>query len=226
MEYIHKADSERSKLKKLKTIEEFTIPSLLEFFKAIYRNQYYTQDPWKIAMHVYEELGEATTELGRLELALQGLKQDFSLNSATRKAKADLHTSINETTEDISDDITVDPKYKRNNLRNEMKRQAGLELKMIENRQWKYFVEIVSLRFKEEIADVFSWLVAIIKRLTQKDRKDVCPEIMEIIRKDYVGKEGRTDLLKCDWCNKKLCEKKCLPSHEIYEEILELVLKF
>ncbi len=59
--------------------------TMLDMFQEIYRNQYYGQEAWKICMHLTEELGEATIELSRLELAWRGHARNFDIGGALAK---------------------------------------------------------------------------------------------------------------------------------------------
>lgn len=215
MDYVREVELKRKELTKFHTIEEFTLPTLFDFFESIYRNQYYNADPWKITMHIYEELGEATTELGRLEFALQGLQQKFKLKSAMRDVRNHILSAVDDATRNITDAAM------KTRLELEIKRKVGFELAQFKKQNWLYFIKLVSLRFKEEVADVFSWLIAITNNLEKEIKIDKLSKLAE----GYTEEIARTQTLVCDWCKQRNCRKHCLPGHEIYEEILEKVLK-
>lgn len=92
----------------------------------------------------------------------------------------------------------------------------------MENNPWEFFGNIVAEKFKEEIADVFSWLVAIIINLDSSDLK--------IFRKfpKRFEEEGRggVPFLACPWCHEAQCTNDCLIEHGVSQELTEQILKF
>lgn len=77
--FLSKAEEARRTLR-TKQLTEFTLRAMLYHFSAIYRSSYYHQDPWKIGMHLAEEVGEATTELSRLDLGWRARRASFDLS--------------------------------------------------------------------------------------------------------------------------------------------------
>lgn len=200
-----------------KATELFTLPSLFKFFNDIYRNSHYHQDAWKLTMHLAEELGEATVELSRLEFAWLGERQKFNVTRHIRVIKEEAEIKIRK-------DIV---RIKSRVGRQKMKSRAQTELdeilpKLRGEGAWDAYVGLVSERFKEEIADVFSWLAGVILKLSNGKYKRKLRQITD----RYIEASGHRKLLKCPWCGKGKCKNSCLISHGITEELIEKALKF
>ena len=76
-------------------------------------------------------------------------------------------------------------------------------------------------KFKEEIADVFSWLVAIIGTLD-----DDLVEFRKLVDRYKIDKGAGIEALGCTWCIKENCSNDCLVTHSISSEITEKVSRF
>jgi hypothetical protein len=210
-----KADEQRAKLLKLNP-SQFTLRSMIDFFKDIYRANYYHQDLWKIGMHLSEELGEATIELSRLELRFLVPQVNLDLtkvmDGAFLTAKEKL---IKQRLK-----ITTGDEAKR-------KKQVSHEaaIKVLEQRfqadLWGTYDSLVGEKLKEEIADVLSWLSAIIFKLDESLGKFT--ELPKRYQKEYMRDVWG---LMCPWCFNPACDDHCLVSHAISSEIVENVSKF
>lgn len=198
------------------TLPEFTLQSLLNHFKKIYRANYYHQDAWKLGMHLSEEMGEATVELRRIELRRRAEKASFDIASKASKIIGITRNRI---------EIQI---KKITNIKEQEKFRviAETQLKHFETKlgydPWAFFGNIVAEKFKEEIADVFSWLVAIIISLDSSDLK-----IFKKFPKRFEIKEmGSVRVLACPWCKKAQCTNDCLIVHGVSQELTEQILKF
>jgi hypothetical protein len=217
MKYRDATEQCRLKLKRNTKIEEFTLPGMVLFFNDLYRNSYYHQDPWKLTMHLAEELGEATIELSRLELAwMASTKEATDLKGLAEDIVADVKTLIDKECERIRE--PADERRIRKKAEGEL-RYLGRALRG--KNPWDAFVVLVSEKFKEEMCDVFSWLSAIIAKLTLGKVE----EELEAITKRYVKTKGHRQVLKCPWCGDEDCSNECLVEHEVSEELTEKALK-
>ena len=145
------AERARKKLQKV-SVRSFSIAGLLQHFARIYRNQYFGQDPWKLGMHLAEEIGEATTELSRIDLRWRAEKLGFRLDAPHIERIAEIaRRAIKDQTKAIKDQDRRE------------KRRLGLEselsalLQQLRRESWTAYGRLVRDKFKEEIADVFSW---------------------------------------------------------------------
>lgn len=218
--YGDKTEKRRKNLKKNKHIKPFTLPSLFTFFDALYRNSYYNQDPWKLSMHLAEELGEATIELSRLELGWLGQKASFNLKDVLQEVQEQAGIKLEEETNRI----------KSNDHRSRIKTEAQNKLRTMVGKlngqsPQDTFLWLASERLKEEIADVFSWLSAVIHRLTILSESQVLDELKKMTDR-YIKSKGHRKVLKCPWCGEEACTNNCLISHGITEELIERALKF
>lgn len=203
---------------KKQTIKPFTLPGMVGFFQGIYRNSYYHQDPWKLAMHLTEELGEATYELSRLELAWLGTNRidpRNHLNDILDEAE----NWINEEIARIED--SADQAAFRRRAKHDIRKLIN-QLKV--GKPFNVFIDIVSERFKEEIADIFSWLTAVISKLSNDD--NTVRDNLDHITKRYVKRKGHRKVFRCPVCDELGCTNLCLITHGVSEELVEKVLKF
>jgi hypothetical protein len=192
----------------------FTLKSVLDFFSAIYRNAYYHQDPWKLALHFMEELGEATTELSRLELvclALKDSKYEFPFNDVKKGAKKKLETKVAQMKagKKLTQIITERSSKALAQINREIKTSKA---------PWIFLATtVIGEQFKEEVADVFSWLSAVIYQLTDGNAK----KELEVCCKDYITMAKGDSVLKCPYCGKNKCSNDCLVSHAMANELVE-----
>jgi len=214
-----KAERKRVDLRRRKC-RQFTLPHLLAFFKEVYYNHYYREDIWKLTMHLNEELGEATTELARIEFALQA-RNDRRLNLGRVLEKTEKQTR-----EVLDKRIwRIEDKELKERIKREFTSQCDelfSKFKRAKPFVWRHTIQSIGLRFKDEIADIFSWLSAIINKLSGTNIEATLGTILD----RYLYKEGDLHYFKCAWCGKKQCEDYCLPSHEISEELVERIVKF
>lgn len=210
-----RADERRSQLRDC-TLQEFTLHSLLNHFSEIYRANYYHQDAWKLGMHLSEEMGEATVELRRIELRRRAEKAGYDIVSQASDIIGITRARIENQTKKITK-LEEQTKFRV---------KAEAQLKAFEaklgNKPWEFFGNIVAEKFKEEIADVFSWLVAIIISLDSKDLK-----IFKKFPKRF-EREGKGGVLflACPWCHEAQCSDDCLIAHGVSQELTEQILKF
>ena len=202
--------------KTLPPLTEFTLATLFEHFRSIYRHTYYNQEPWKIGMHLSEEVGEATTELSRIDLAWraksQGVPWVDSLEEAFRAAGRKLREAEKQLAGKKSADVRL------------AKMQASLDTIQSDLRKkpFETFTEMVGPKFKEEIADIFSWLAAIITALdndysTFRKLPDKFAKVADV---------GGGWLLGCPWCAQPECTNRCLLGHSIALEVGEKIGEF
>ena len=217
-EYIRrfkvKAEAARSKLRAAKP-RPFSILTLLEHFRKVYRNSYYNQEPWKIGMHLSEEIGEATTELSRMQLQWLAQRSHFRVASELPRIFAITRDKIDKEVRRINNGRTK--ATRKDELNSALMR---LE-KRTKTAPWKTFESLVSDKFKEEIADVFSWLAAIIVKL------DPDLKVIGDFPKRFDHQEaGGVSFLGCPWCLQACCSDACLVTDSISSEMTENLSKF
>lgn len=198
-------------------IKLFTLPSLCKFFNDIYRNTYYNQDSWKLVMHLVEELGEVTQELSTIYLIWLGQQQGFDLGSIVDKVLSQAKTKIEQDTGRIRH------KRQKVNIKNRALRELEELIRSLDgDAGWNIILGHVSERLKEETADIFSWLAAIIYALTGGK---VISGLGDMINR-YVKVKGYMKVLRCAWCGEETCDDSCLVNHAITEELVEKVLRW
>ncbi len=160
-------------------------------------------------------MGEATVELRRIELRRRAEEEDFDVLLQVPEI-------VNITKQAIESQVIKIKKFRE---REKFRSEAETRLKAIEARlkecPWTFFGNIVAEKFKEEIADVFSWLVAIVVKLDPN---------LSTFKKfpDRFVQEGRGGVrfLACPWCHKAQCSDDCLIAHGVSKELTEQILKF
>jgi hypothetical protein len=210
-----RAEGARAQLKN-KHLQQFTLKSLIDHFGAIYRANYYHQDPWKIGMHLSEEMGEATIELGRIELRWRAEEGGFDIKpeveSILRIAAARIGEQIGK----------IDEGKERENHRARLQPKLDEIKSRLKKDPWRLYGDLVADKFKEEVADVLSWLAAIVVKLDPHlDEFKKFPD-----RFVHTG-IGGVRSLGCPWCHAvDRCSNSCLVVHGVSSEITESVLKF
>lgn len=212
-------------IRKNPSLKEFTLPRLLNFFESLYRNHYYREDPWRLTMHLYEEFGEATAELTRLELAFIGLKKKTLSQTDYKRIfdKVEEETQVNK--KNLIDDIDI--RYRKKIDKKLTKPLTAAIERLNKKYIWSDVIEMAGLRFKDETADLLSWLSAVICKLCS-----ICEiqheTALERIVDRYLDRHGDSGVrnFKCSWCNQSECRDWCLIGHEVSEEIMESTLKF
>lgn len=208
-------------------LKYFTLPSVLASFATIYRNAYYHQDIWKIVMHLSEEVGEATTELSRLELLFLIRERGYELDSPERWSAIEKQGTaiVREKLRPIIDD-----NKRRTIEESTLREMTEVSRNLQENRDPLLAAAgLVAAKFKEEIADVFSWLSATIYQLYKLRNGKIIDE--EAIWK-LLGDHGYIETAKhqvrftCPQCTEPECNDNCLVEHavaaELYEKVAQL----
>jgi hypothetical protein len=169
-------------------------------------------------MHLSEELGEATIELSRLELAWRGISQGYdvkaALNKAVKYGPAKIDREITRMAGASAEEIKEREERLRQSFEDERKafNERGV---------WDVFRERVSEKFKEEVSDVFSWLAGVLLKL-EPGRTAI-----HDLRKKYLKMEGGgSEFLMCHWCGMTMCDNGCLVSHGLLSEIMEKITKY
>jgi hypothetical protein len=202
LSFRQKVDSNRASIQR-EPVVQLTTLGMFQFFGGIYRNSYHNQDAWKLTMHLTEELGEATTELSRLELAylarVKGLDLPMSLIEGQCSTK-------------IGAKKPQFPTAHAEKIQTEIDAQiVGLK-----SERWDHIATLAARQFKEEIADVLSWLSAILMRLTAGKPEAALKECFEA----YRGNNG----MQCCYCYMSKCSNNCLLSHAAANELVEAAL--
>jgi len=211
-----KADESRESLKTRK-IQPFSIRQMINHFRDIYRANYYHADAWKIGMHLSEEVGEATIELGRLELSQLALEMKFKVEGdALRFAFATAETKVQSVIKSIKNEATRESKEAALG-------EALIVLKKeVQEKQenWDVYHRLVGAKLKEEIADTLGWLCGIIVQLD--------PNLTELekVPDEFKNKSGGVEYLCCVWCRHERCSNNCLVGHAISSEMVEHITKF
>lgn len=209
-----KADAARKKLAE-GDHAPFTLKSLLSHFRAIYHNSYCHQDLWRIGMHLSEEIGEATTELSRINLRWRAEKASFDINGALAKTFEISGAKLGGETELIKNE---EVKQKR---AAEIATELATLRKKFEANPWAAYGQLVGEKFKEEVSDVFSWLAAIIDRLDPK--LECVNKLLETLSRFDMG---AMRVLACKYCHQESCANACLVTHGVSAEITEKLSKF
>lgn len=209
-----KADDARKKLQGTDR-KPFTLRTLLSFFGGIYRNSYRYQDPWKIGMHLYEEIGEATTELSRMNLQLRADKEKFDIQGALTKTFEIAKAKLEREAAKIADSAV------RKERQEQIEKNLAHLTAQLKNDPWREFGRLVGDKFKEEVSDVFSWLSAVIDKLDSNSKG-----LEALLKTLSIEGMGGVSVLACKYCRKPICDNTCLVTHGISAEITEKLSKF
>jgi NTP pyrophosphatase (non-canonical NTP hydrolase) len=165
-------------------------------------------------MHLSEELGEAMTELGRMEIICRA-RGEFDLAGELGKAFKITRGKLDDETKKI-----VNPgnrKQREAQLNSELE---ALEANLRGGDASLLLTKLIGERFKEEIADILSWLSAIIVKLEKHgDLAGLPGKFTKVIA-------GGLRVLQCPWCHEEACSDGCLVLHGVSGEIRETVSKF
>jgi hypothetical protein len=209
-----KADKARTKLKSLE-LTPFSLFELIEHFRKIYRNTHHHQEPWKIGMHLSEEIGEATAELSRIELRWRAERAEFDIGNKVDKIFEIAKDKLENQSLLITDDDVRDRRL------SDVRRDLAYWKRRLSKDPWGVYGTLVGEKFKEEIADVFSWLAALIIKLDP-----ALGRFEEFPNRFTKQGEGGVPFLGCPWCRKDRCSDACLLTHGVSSEIVEKISKF
>jgi len=216
--FREKAELARARLRDEKENTRMSLAEMLAMFEGIYKNSYYHQEAWKVGMHLSEELGEATIELSRLELAWRGHRKfnvQQTLPTIVKYAQAKIDAEIKGLRHDNANDAAI--QKRREVLQVGLKKEEDAFSK---GDPWEVFRQRVSEKFKEEVADVFSWLSAVLVKL------DPNRDVLQEERTRFVWHKGTLEYLRCPWCGSGACTDECLVTHSVSSEITEKITKF
>lgn len=235
--------------KKLRSWDDFTLEELFRLFDNIYKNSYYHQDPWKIAMHLNEEIGEATVQLARLEL-LVILENNDDDNSNKNKVLGSIDEIYKYYNRHITKKTAAISKEYKERVSNEWETTHNRLIKRLNSaqrdparwleRNWNVkgierkfrkelacrlmFAELISDRLKEELADIISWIISLSYRLSSLiDNNEFY--IIEELGRIYSIQPGGVEIMGCPNCENPECNDKCLIGHDLGDEILQSVIK-
>jgi hypothetical protein len=254
--YLKFPKNVEAKQKRLKKEEwqDLTLVGLFEFFHAIYRNTLYQQEPWKIAFHLSEELGEVAIELTRLqtlcvidndtlgdELKTIRERVQDKVNDEIGKLKASKHIkqkdrldiqqkwqkTLRTSLNDLDAAATASQEWlsKRWGLNESDKSKArDLALRL-------YFADIITHKIKGELADVTSWLVAVSYAIgPDRGRTGELASgpkaVLTTLENGYKKEVEKSKSLGCIWCNQDPCSNGCLIRNSMSDELMQEVIKF
>ncbi len=204
-----------------------TLPSLFSFFSGIYRNTYYSQDIWKTTMHLSEEVGEVTAQLVRVQL-LHRVHSSPSLLGKSKTAwapiKQEADGRLNRILNRVDDNDEMKPILQQEKTRT---LADAIEVARKSTNPAKYVALLAGEKLKEEIADVFSWLSAVIIQLSKGQALNAkyLQDLLENEEYLHSVHDGQLEL-KCKWCGKRQCTDRCLINHGIAAELYENAAKF
>lgn len=219
--YKARTDARLEKLKvrwEQRNEKKLTLCGLFDHFNKIYRASRYHQEPWKLAMHLAEEMGEATIALSRMELAFVCWKGNFPLQPELEKIEEIVRNKI----ADLTKPMAQTEKERFKDKANSELRNSIAELQSADS--WRVLAGYTGDRLKEELCDVLSWLVALIYKLRSDKRDDVL-ESLKANTTRYIKQSEGTTTLQCPWCTTP-CSDGCLVRHAVASELGEKVLKF
>ncbi len=166
-------------------------------------------------MHLSEEIGEATIELSRMELRWRAERAEFNVTEQVDQIFEIAKDKLGRETLLIADGGA------RERRSAEVRKELAHLRRLVTADPWGVYGNLVGDKFKEEVADVFSWLAAIIVKLDPTlERFKTFPEQFKHQR------EGGVSFLGCPWCHKERCSNACLLAHGVSSEIREKISKF
>jgi len=167
------------------------IDNLINMLIKIYGSGHYDLDIWKITAHLQEEVGEVALEILKLT-ELKWLKDhNHTFKTVVEKAVQ----------RKIGEGMTIGP-----SIRAEIER-----LKNDDDALFRLFQESTVAKLKEELADVFTWISAILHKIGEERRTN-----LQVKEEYYLWKllsyhcvtQARTPI--CRACGSQECERDCL----------------
>jgi hypothetical protein len=176
-------------------------------------------------MHLSEEVGEVTGQLVRVQLLHEVSNEPRLLAKSSRVWTPIRKEAIGRLTrvlERVTDDTKAD-------LEREKLASLMTAVKDARNSQdpAKHVAQMAGEKLKEEIADVFSWLSAVVYQLS-KGQALSAKYLQDLLEKEeylHSVQEGQLEL-KCKWCGKRTCSNRCLLNHGVAAELYENAAKF
>ena len=114
-------------------------------------------------MHLSEELGEATTELGWMQMIWRAKRKNILLGKD--KLRHAFEISGVKTREEMR---KITDRRNRGIRKKQIQHELGTLKVQLKKDPWNALQALIGERFKEEIADILSWLSAIIVKLDPK----------------------------------------------------------
>jgi NTP pyrophosphatase (non-canonical NTP hydrolase) len=229
------------KLKEIASDYDLPLKSFFTFFSGIYRNSYYKAEIDSILMHLSEEVGEATTELTRLQLiwlAPLGIFDKERIEEIKKCVDAKIDSKLSKIPEfgekikNRLSDLHNNLDYLVSNnqeIKNMIKNLYGIDFLINEGTsdEWVrlWFIVKISEKLKEELADIVSWIVAIACKLCERVKKDqdgltIINELIDI----YVSTKTIRPKPRCKSCDKPQCSNNCLVEHSCSNELVEHIM--
>ena len=237
----------QNELKKMEPDNNLSLKKFFTFFSGIYRNSYHKAEIDSIVMHLSEEVGEATTELTRLQLIWLAPVKIFTKkrieeikNVVEAKTVPKLH-KIPELENEIKKRLSVLHKELDNlvsnkeETKNKMRDLFGEKFPINKGKpdEWVrlWFIVKISEKLKEELADIASWIAAIACKLDEivkinknHDGSEVGSEVIKELKSIYVSTNTLRPKPRCRACNQPQCNDKCLLEHSCSNELVEHIM--
>lgn len=212
------ADNKRAGIMKSRS-RGLTVPAMLDFFNETYRASYYALDPWKVAMHLTEEAGEATVALNRVELSWLAIGEHLNLLSLNAKLRAQAKSKL--------EHQAGGPRLAQ--IRKDSMANVDVILRKLQKSNsddaWHSVADLAVARFKEELCDVLSWLSAILTKLSGL-AGEMPNGVLVSVLSGYTSESGHVISPACAWCKQEQCSNDCLAKHGVADELIERALAF
>lgn len=187
-----------------------TIDDWVNMFYDIYGSGHIDMSLESIGFHFLEEIGEVSDGI----LCLNELFKHKERIGVYRQSKMDLHQKILER-------AIEDPQYEKFKQEYREKCPSGGE-KIASEFAFRRLLEINISLTKEELADVFSWMCAILNKIRAAN-KYWNPEgqsltISEALHQRYRTADGRVG---CSYCSRAICAHDCLMGSTIRKSIIK-----
>lgn len=179
------------------------LDSLVRQFIRIYGSGHYDTEIWRIAAHLQEEVGEVALELVKMTEIAWYHSRSFSMSKVVKGAIKQKEEEGTEVDKSIVEEV--------GQLRGE-------------EELFEYLMSSVVEKLKEELADVFTWLTAMLHKINQikGDRGAV---LFAGRLKKHCAPDPKREKARCGACLKETCEYDCLARTLIGSVLLEKIRK-
>jgi NTP pyrophosphatase (non-canonical NTP hydrolase) len=153
--------------------------------------------------------------MSRMELRWRAERSEFDIPAQVDKIFEIAKDKLENQTFLITDEEVREKRI------SEVKKELAYWKRRVAADPWGIYGTLVGEKFKEEMADVFSWLAALIIKL------DPSLVTFEKFPNRFTHQgEGGVPYLGCPWCHRERCSDACLLTHGVSSEIVEKISKF
>ncbi|OLE60960.1 MAG: hypothetical protein AUI36_11950 [Cyanobacteria bacterium 13_1_40CM_2_61_4] len=164
------------------------IDELIDTFIKIYGSGHYDTEMWKLAAHLHEEIGEAAVQIMNIAELTWHRTHGLGFSNVLSKAVARKRRER----------VDLNPKLLKK-----------LEMQKTDDALFDFLRDGAVSKLKEELADVFTWLTAMLHKIREDRRSEAEPHFWKLLNENFATR-GKTPGPWCRACGAFECEHDCL----------------